>query len=721
MEVEEYLGRSRLCRRLRSGPHGQLVERYAARLIEERRVRHGTWRCLNVVGGLLSWMAGRRYKLVDLDEQVVERYLRHRGGRQSIQPGDRAALKRWLSVLREEGAIAPLVLPPLTPHEQIFKEFDAYLRSERGLAQRSIVRHLPVIRRFLHEVCSGGAAALGKISQEDVIRYVERHAQDWSPGTGKAMCWSLRAFLRYLHHRGLNAHPLADCVPSMRRWKLATLPTYLPAAQVRKALDGCDRETVMGRRDYAILLLLAKLCLRADEVATLTLDDIDWARQRDTCSRQGPTACTDADTARRWRGHRCISAQWPAKVVVPTVVRPHTRATRRLCFRICDHHDRQGRSRSRWNRRLRTPRRPYLPTQSRNRASPIWRDLVRDRTVAAAREPRHHPDLREGRHRCAENIEPALAGRRAMTNLRSALDKYLSMRKGLGYKYEHQTRRLADFVAFMEKRKARIITTKLAMQWATLPPDRHASWALRLSDVRGFARHVANFDPRTEVPPVGMLPGWKRAKPYVYSDAEIDALLTAALALPPADGLRRWTYHTLFGLIAVTGMRISEAMGLERDDVDLDAGVLTVRLTKFGKSRLVPLHPTTRTALRDYAHRRDALLRSRCGSTFFVAEQKGRLLHQYVHRVFWRLSRDIGLRRPGDRTGPRVHDFRHRFAIRTLLDWYREGKDVEQQIPVLSTYLGHACVRDTYWYLSACPELMEEAARRLDRRWEVTL
>jgi site-specific recombinase XerD len=243
----------------------------------ERLVRHGTWRCLNVVGGLLSWIAGRRYKLVDLNEQVVERYLRHRGGRRSIQPGDRAALKRWLSVLREEGAIAPSVLPPLPPHERIFKEFDAYLRSERGLAPRSIVRHLPVIRRFLHEVCSGSTAGtLSKISQEDVIRYVERHAQDWSPGTGKAMCWPLRAFLRYLHHRGLNARPLADCVPSMRRWKLATLPTYLPAVQVRKALDGCDRETVMGRRDYAILLLLAKLGLRADEVATLTLDDIEW-------------------------------------------------------------------------------------------------------------------------------------------------------------------------------------------------------------------------------------------------------------------------------------------------------------------------------------------------------------------------------------------------------------------------------------------------------------
>src|SRR5712691_3828827 len=175
-----------------------------------------------------------------------------------------------------------------------------------------------------------------------------------------------------------------------------------------------------------------------------------------------------------------------------------------------------------------------------------------------------------------------------MTSLRSALERYLSLRKGLGYKYQHQTRRLVNFVSFMAKRKATSITTKLAMEWATLPPDRHASWALRLTDVRCFARHVANIDPRTEVPPAGLLPGLKRAKPYIYSDAEIDALLAAALALPPAGGLRRWTYHCLFGLIAVTGMRLSEAIGLQRDDVDLDDGVLTVRQTKFGSRASCP-------------------------------------------------------------------------------------------------------------------------------------
>jgi integrase len=306
-----------------------------------------------------------------------------------------------------------------------------------------------------------------------------------------------------------------------------------------------------------------------------------------------------------------------------------------------------------------------------------------------------------------------------MTTLRLALERYLSMRQGLGYKYRDQARRLREFVSFMEARKTRTITAKLALAWATLPPRSQVSSARRLNEVRRFARHVASIDPKTEMPPKGIFPQRRRPKPYLYSDAEIDALLAAALALPPTDGLRRWTYHHLFGLFAVTGMRLSEAIGLHRDDVDLEAGVLTIRQSKFGKSRLVPLHPTTSAALRSYAERRDRHLGSRCGPHFFVAERGGRLLKEYVHRVFWRLSREIGLRRPGDSSGPRVHDLRHSFAIRTLLDWYREGTNIEKSLPVLSTYLGHTCVQDTYWYLSAYPGLMQEAVRRLDRRWEV--
>jgi integrase len=306
-----------------------------------------------------------------------------------------------------------------------------------------------------------------------------------------------------------------------------------------------------------------------------------------------------------------------------------------------------------------------------------------------------------------------------MTDLRSALKRYLSMRQGLGYKYRNQARDLGDFVSFMEARKATTITTKLALAWATLPPRSSVSSAIRLTVVRGFARHVASTDPKTEIPPTGLFPQWKRPKPYIYSNEEIQALLAAALALPPIDALRRWTYHHLFGLIAVTSMRLSEATGLQRSDVDLKEGVLTVQQAKFGKSRLLPIHPTTWAALRSYAEQRDCHLGSRCGPHFFVAEQGGRLRKEEVHRVFWRLSREIGLRRPGDSSGSRVHDLRHTFAMRTLLGWYREGAVIEKKLPALSTYLGHTCVRNTYWYLSACPDLMQEAVRRLDRRWEV--
>lgn len=274
--AEEYLKRSRLFRRLKNGAHGQLVELYAAHLVEVGLSRHGTWRCLNVVGNLLDWMARRRIKLTDLDECTVERYLRHQGAKQSIQLGDRAALKRWLLTLRTADTIAPAAVSVNTPHEQIFAEFGGYLRSERGLEARTIVHHLPAIRRFLCEVCPAGPNDLGKIKQEEVIRYIERHAQDWSPRSAKAMCWSLRAFLRYLHHTGLNPRALAGCVPSIRQWKFVSLPTYLSAAQVQKVLDGCDRASATGRRDYAILMMLCKLGLRADEVATLTLDDVDW-------------------------------------------------------------------------------------------------------------------------------------------------------------------------------------------------------------------------------------------------------------------------------------------------------------------------------------------------------------------------------------------------------------------------------------------------------------
>jgi integrase/recombinase XerD len=308
-----------------------------------------------------------------------------------------------------------------------------------------------------------------------------------------------------------------------------------------------------------------------------------------------------------------------------------------------------------------------------------------------------------------------------MTTLRSAVQDYLALRRALGFHLRDAGRLLLKFVAFMEQRRACHITTPLALAWAQQPQTvQPAEWARRLSIVRIFARYRHTIDPRTEIPPDGLLPHRpKRARPYLYSDAEIRRLLQAARSLPARGGFRPWAYHGLFGLLSVAGLRLGEARNLRVADVDLDAGVLTIRGTKFGKARLVPLHASSCTVLAAYLARRRRYWAGRPVSPYvFVSNWGNRLDVGSVHRTFYALSRQIGLRQPSDHHGPRIHDLRHRFAVKTLWRWYRTGEDPERRLPILSAYLGHVHVADTYWYLSAWPELMREAQRRLERRWE---
>jgi integrase/recombinase XerD len=308
-----------------------------------------------------------------------------------------------------------------------------------------------------------------------------------------------------------------------------------------------------------------------------------------------------------------------------------------------------------------------------------------------------------------------------MTTLRTAVQEYLSLRRSLGFKLHEAGTGLLAFVTFMEQHRAVHITRQLALTWAQQPSTvQPTEWARRLSFVRGFARHRSATDPRTEIPPDGVLPYRpKRARPYLYSDEEIKGLLRAALKLRGRGGLRPWTYHCLFGLLSVSGLRIGEARNLELQDVDLQAAVLTIRGAKFGKSRLVPLHASTRQMLAHYLARRKRCWATRPVSSYvFVSNWGNRLDGGEIHRTFYAVSRQIGLRGPSESHGPRLHDLRHRFAVTTLLRWYRSGKDAERRLPILSAYLGHVHVSDTFWYLSAWPELMREAMRRLERGWE---
>jgi integrase/recombinase XerD len=311
-----------------------------------------------------------------------------------------------------------------------------------------------------------------------------------------------------------------------------------------------------------------------------------------------------------------------------------------------------------------------------------------------------------------------------MNTLRQAVDEYLSLRRGLGFKLHEAGKGLLDFVSFMEQRRASIITSALALAWAQLPVNAQpAHWAQRLSFIRGFARHRSATDPRTQIPPQGLLPFQpKRARPYLYTNNEIRRLLRAALNMPcryQCEELLPWTYHCLFGLLSVTGLRLGEARNLELQDVDLKAAVLTIRGAKFGTSRLVPLHASTCKVLANYIARRERHWSARPVSSYlFVSSWGNRLDSGQIHRAFYAASRQVGLRGEVDSHGPRLHDMRHVFATNTLVHWYQSDQDPERLLPILSAYLGHVHVADTQWYLSGSPELMREAMRRLDRRWE---
>jgi integrase len=304
-----------------------------------------------------------------------------------------------------------------------------------------------------------------------------------------------------------------------------------------------------------------------------------------------------------------------------------------------------------------------------------------------------------------------------MKTLSHHLDDYLRLRRQLGFKLQVPGILLRNFVRFAEQDGAGFITTKLALRWATLPATiKQVHRAHRLGIVRRFAEYVSAVDARTEVPPQKLIPcQFRRQDPYHYTDENIQQLVSGARQIDPSSKIKGPTFSTFIGLLAVTGMRVGEAMGLEREDVDLNQSLLTVRRAKGNRSRLVPLHPTTVQALQRYSCLRDQVYPRPINPSFFVWEGGRRLFHHTIHPWFLLVACRAGLRQPGGRRGPRLHDLRHYFAICTLLKWYQSDVDVEVHLPELATFLGHVSVGDTYWYLSAVPELLKLATPRWER------
>lgn len=302
-----------------------------------------------------------------------------------------------------------------------------------------------------------------------------------------------------------------------------------------------------------------------------------------------------------------------------------------------------------------------------------------------------------------------------MSALARHVADYLTLRRALGFKLEREGQVLPQLVADIEAAGSATLTVELAVSWARLPKGvKPINWSHRLGAARGFAAYLKTIDPKTEVPPCGVFPtSAPRPTPYLWSGPDIRRLLDAASQIRVP--LRAATLEALFGLIAASGLRVGEAIALQRDDVDLSDGLLTIREAKFGRSRLVPLHPSTTDALRSYGACRDRLCPAPRANTFFLSAVGKALLACGVNRDFNQLTTSIGLRTEAVR--PRIHDLRHSFAVSTLVGWLRSGGDVEGKMVVLSTYLGHVNPAGTYWYLTASPELMELAAARLDGRF----
>jgi integrase len=302
-----------------------------------------------------------------------------------------------------------------------------------------------------------------------------------------------------------------------------------------------------------------------------------------------------------------------------------------------------------------------------------------------------------------------------MNPLRQVLVDYLSVRRALGYKLVRDEKLLAQFLTYLEDLGQQRLSTEAALAWATLPTGVHRSWwSCRLSIIRGFAAHLKTITPETEVPPSDLLP-WRpcRATPYLYSEEEIAALVAVTATLRTSH--RVATYRTLIGLLAVTGMRVGEAIALDRGDFDVINNLLIVRKGKFGKSRELPLHPTTVDTLRRYLRRRDRPRSVVSVPALFVSGVGTRLLYSSIQQTFRLLVCRAGLKPRSASCRPRLHDLRHSFAIFTLLDCYRNGSDTAARLPLLSTYLGHVDPAKTYWYLSATPELLALAGNRLER------
>lgn len=542
---------------------------------------------------------------------------------------------------------------------------------------------------------------------------------------------SLRGYFRWRSSQGSHTHALQGAVSYGANWQLSSLPQSLHPAEIEQLVAALGHPGASMRRADAMVRCALDLGLRIGEIARLDLDDIDW----------------DAGTVtlRRTKGRRADVLPLPATTGNAIVAYLRNERPKTAHRRIFASHKaprerlhmrgRGGQDDPRSVRQGGSAIHARTPAAAHHGQPPLgWRLAAQgSRRRLASSIAEHYVDLRQARQPTPAAGCSTLAwvakllqlGEEAMNpRLTDLVESYLAERRRLGFELRSAAYSLRSFAQYVARSShCAPLTAELMTRWAREEcrgGGELRAWAKRLRQLRPFARWLLQFEPQTEVPDdtvLGRRP--RRGTPHIYSGAEVADLLSASRRLVPRSGLRPLVYETLFGLIASAGLRVSEALALCIRDVDLQQGVLTIRLTKFGKSRAVPLHPSTTDALRAYQVRRDLAGASTLDDQpFFISTRVdvfGQPLagHQ-VRLVFAGLRRELGWANRGTHHAPRIHDLRHTFVVRRVQLWQQDGIDVDQALLSLSTYVGHANITDTYWYMQAVPELMATAARSFE-------
>ncbi len=645
---------------------GPLAPYEAALRAELTRVGYAPLSVAGVVRAmarLSDWMRYHGIAPGGLTPRVVQEFLALRREVISAEGVARRGLGPLLRFLRGCGAIPRDAADEGTPVGMLLAGYRDYLLGERGLAAESVRCYIVQGRKFLAGLAQPLDRSLRRLDAAAVTSFIVGQA-------GRSVCvWSVktlvtatRSLLRFLHVEGLISAPLVGAVPAVAGWRLSAVPRGLARGQVEAVLAGPDTCTPAGLRDHAVLTVLARWGLRGAEAAALGLDDVDWRAGEIIVRGKGsrveriplPVEVGEALAAYVTGGRPVcccpalfVTARAPYQAMSGSTVRA-------IMGRACQKAGlpRLGAHRLRHS----------LATDQFAGRGPV----DRGRAATAAPKPAEHHHLRQSRLHGVADAGTALAdhrtGRRCiMIMLRQRAQEYLAMRRALGFKLTTWGAKLMSFISYLESTGAPVITTDAAVAWATSTPRASTDqvhWSRRLDVVRIFARHLKTLDAATEVPPGDILPHhYRRITPYLYSPEEITALLQAAGRLTPA--LRGRTWQTVLGLLAVTGMRVGEALGLDREDFNVEHGLLTVRKAKLGKSRQIPLHPTTVAALRNYLRRCDQTPPKPATAALFISTAGTRLAYASVSQTFRRLVRRVGLAHRSASCRPRLHDLRH--------------------------------------------------------------